>query len=148
MPGDYLSDAAPLIYLMGKEDSVPATVRRKLSDPKSEVFYSHISIWDIQMKHQLGRLSMSDEPAVVLHRELAATASACAPGSFRPVPSWYLQTRPSRNIRSRFFGEEKRSYECGKSFQMREVESGRWKAGGGITFPPFTFHLPPWPWFR
>ena len=84
MPGDYLSDAAPLIYLMGKEDSVPATVRRKLSDPKSEVFYSHISIWDIQMKHQLGRLSMSDEPAVVLHRELAATASACAPGSFRP----------------------------------------------------------------
>ena len=83
MPGDYLSDAAPLIYLMGKEDSVPATVRRKLSDPKSEVFYSHISIWDIQMKHQLGRLSMSDEPAVALHRELAATASACAPGYFR-----------------------------------------------------------------
>ena len=70
MPGTYLLDTAPLIYLMSQEESVPPSVRRELADPKSEVFYSQISLWEIQMKHQLGKLPMSDEPAVVLPREL------------------------------------------------------------------------------
>jgi PIN domain nuclease of toxin-antitoxin system len=71
MPGTYLLDTAPLVYLMGKEDSVPSAVRRELADPKSEVFYSQISLWEIQIKYQLGKLPMSDEPAVALPRELA-----------------------------------------------------------------------------
>ena len=71
MPGTYLLDTAPLIYLMGQEESVPVSVRRELAAPKSEVFYSQISLWEIQIKHQLGRLPMADEPAVVLPRELA-----------------------------------------------------------------------------
>ena len=71
MAGTYLLDTAPLLYLMGQEDSVPASVRRELADPKTEVFYSQISLWEIQIKYQLGKLSMSDEPAVILPRELA-----------------------------------------------------------------------------
>jgi len=71
MPGTYLLDTAPLIYLMGAEASVPTPVRRELADPKSEVFYSQISLWEIQIKYQLGKLSLADEPAVVLPRELA-----------------------------------------------------------------------------
>ena len=71
MPGTYLLDTAPLIYLMGNEESVPSAVRRELADPGSEVFYSQISLWEIQIKYQLGKLSMPDEPAVVLPRELA-----------------------------------------------------------------------------
>ena len=71
MPGTYLLDTAPLIYLMGAEASVPSPVRRELADPKSEVFYSQISLWEIQIKYQLGKLPLSDEPAVVLPRELA-----------------------------------------------------------------------------
>ena len=71
MPGTYLLDTAPLIYLMSQEDSVPVAVRRELADPKSEVFYSQISLWEIQIKYQLGKLTMSDEPATVLPRELA-----------------------------------------------------------------------------
>lgn len=71
MPGTYLLDTAPLIYLMAQEDSVPAAVRRELADPKSEIFYSQISLWEIQIKYQLGKLPMSDEPALVLPRELA-----------------------------------------------------------------------------
>ncbi|NDB96783.1 MAG: PIN domain nuclease, partial [Verrucomicrobia bacterium] len=47
MPGTYLLDTAPLIYLMGAEASVPSPVRRELADPKSEVFYSQISLWEI-----------------------------------------------------------------------------------------------------
>lgn len=70
MPGTYLLDTAPLIYLMGQEDSVPAAVRRELADPRSEVFYSQISLWEIQIKYQLGKLPMSDEPAIILPREL------------------------------------------------------------------------------
>jgi PIN domain nuclease of toxin-antitoxin system len=50
---------------------VPAPVRRELADPKSEVFYSQISLWEIQIKYQLGKLPLADEPAVVLPRELA-----------------------------------------------------------------------------
>lgn len=71
MPGSYLLDTAPLIYLMGQEEAVPSAVRRELADPGSEVFYSQISLWEIQIKYQLGKLPMSDEPAVVLPRELA-----------------------------------------------------------------------------
>ena len=71
MPGTYLLDTVPLIYLMSQEESVPPSVRRELADPKSEVFYSQISLWEIQMKYQLGKLPMTDEPAMVLPRELA-----------------------------------------------------------------------------
>ena len=71
MPGTYLLDTAPLLYLMGSEEAVPPAVRRELADPKSEVFYSQISLWEIQIKYQLGKLPMSDEPAVALPRELA-----------------------------------------------------------------------------
>jgi PIN domain nuclease of toxin-antitoxin system len=71
MAGSYILDTAPLIYLMGQEDAVPASVRRELADPKSEVFYSQVSLWEIQIKYQLGKLHMADEPAVVLPRELA-----------------------------------------------------------------------------
>ena len=72
MAGTYLLDTAPLVYLMGQEDYVPVAVRRELADPKSEVFYSQISLWEIQIKYQLGKLTMSDEPATVLPRELAS----------------------------------------------------------------------------
>ena len=71
MPGTYLLDTAPLIYLMGAEASVPAPVRKELADSKSEVFYSQISLWEIQIKYQMGKLPLADEPAVVLPRELA-----------------------------------------------------------------------------
>ena len=71
MAGSYLLDTAPLLYLMGAEESVPAGVRRELADPRAEVFYSQISLWEIQIKYQLGKLPMSDEPALVLPRELA-----------------------------------------------------------------------------
>jgi PIN domain nuclease of toxin-antitoxin system len=71
MAGTYLLDTAPLVYLMGKEDSVPSAVRRELADPRSEVFYSQISLWEIQIKYQLGKFPMSDEPAIVLPRELS-----------------------------------------------------------------------------
>jgi PIN domain nuclease of toxin-antitoxin system len=35
------------------------------------VFYSQISLWEIQIKYQLGKLPLADEPAVVLPREVA-----------------------------------------------------------------------------
>jgi PIN domain nuclease of toxin-antitoxin system len=71
MAGSYLLDTAPLLYLMGAEESVPAGVRRELADPRTEVFYSQISLWEIQIKYQIGKFSMRDEPAVVMPRELA-----------------------------------------------------------------------------
>lgn len=71
MPGAYLLDTAPLLQLMAEEEAVPAAVRRKLADPASEVFYSQVSLWEIQIKYQLGKLPMPDEPAVVLPREIA-----------------------------------------------------------------------------
>ena len=53
MAGTFLLDTAPLLYLMGQEDSVPVSVRRELADPNTEVFYSQISLWKIQIKYQL-----------------------------------------------------------------------------------------------
>jgi len=56
---------------MGEEEAVPAAVRRALADPASEVFFSQISLWEIQIKYQLGKLTMTEEPSVLLPRELA-----------------------------------------------------------------------------
>lgn len=56
---------------MGEEEAVPTALRRTLADPASEIFYSQVSLWEIQIKYQLGKLPMSDEPSVLLPREIA-----------------------------------------------------------------------------
>ena len=50
MKGPYLLDTAALLLLMGEAERVPPTLRKELSAPEVEIFYSQISTLEIQIK--------------------------------------------------------------------------------------------------
>ena len=71
MKGPYLLDTAALLMLMGAAEKVPPALRQDLADPEVEIYYSQVSTLEIQIKYQIGKLPMPEEPATVLPREIA-----------------------------------------------------------------------------
>lgn len=71
MKGPYLLDTAALLMLMGEAEKVPAALRKDLAAPEAEIYYSQVSTLEIQIKYQIGKLPMPEEPATVLPREIA-----------------------------------------------------------------------------
>ena len=71
MKGPYLLDTAALLMLMAEAENVPPALRKELAAPQAEIFYSQVSTLEIQIKYQIGKLPMPEEPAVVLPREIA-----------------------------------------------------------------------------
>jgi len=71
MKGPYLLDTAVLLMLMAEAEKVPWALRKELTAPEVEIFYSQVSTLEIQIKYQIGKLPMTEEPAVVLPREIA-----------------------------------------------------------------------------
>ena len=71
MSGPYLLDTAALLMLMAEVEKVPLALRKDLAAPEVEIFYSQVSTLEIQIKYQIGKLPMPEEPAVVLPREIA-----------------------------------------------------------------------------
>ena len=71
MKGPYLLDTAALLMLMAEAEKVPLALRKDLAAPEVEIFYSQVSTLEIQIKYQIGKLPMPEEPAVVLPREIA-----------------------------------------------------------------------------
>ena len=71
MKGPYLLDTAALLMLMAEAEKVPSALRKELTAPEVEIFYSQVSTLEIQIKYQIGKLPMPEEPAVVLPREIA-----------------------------------------------------------------------------
>ena len=59
-----------LWYLTGAKALAPQT-RELLRDPLHQVFVSPVSLWEAWMKHQLGKLSLPDEPGAYLSRQRA-----------------------------------------------------------------------------
>ena len=71
MKGPYLLDTAALLMLMAEAEKVPSALRIELATPEVEIFYSQVSTLEIQIKYQIGKLPMPEEPAVLLPREIA-----------------------------------------------------------------------------
>ena len=71
MKGPYLLDTAALLMLMAEAEKVPLALRKELTAPEVEIFYSQVSTLEIQIKYQIGKLPMPEEPAVILPREIA-----------------------------------------------------------------------------
>lgn len=71
MKGPYLLDTAALLMLMAEADKVPSALRKELTAPEVEIFYSQVSTLEIQIKYQIGKLPMPEEPSLVLPREIA-----------------------------------------------------------------------------
>lgn len=64
-----LLDTSILLWALCEPEKLPEAARARLEDPDSDVMFSAASIWEIAIKAQLGRVSLSVRPD-----EIAAAA--------------------------------------------------------------------------
>lgn len=94
---NYLLDTHILLWTLIDPDKVPGPMRRVIEDTGNRVWFSAASIWEVAIKHSLGRKDFPVEPAMIWKaarqtglEELAVTAehsvgggrsAVAAPGS-------------------------------------------------------------------
>jgi PIN domain nuclease of toxin-antitoxin system len=78
---NYLLDTHVLLWTLVDPDKVPGPMRRLLEDRANRVWFSAVSIWEIAIKHSLGKDDFPVEPATIWKaaretglEELAVTA--------------------------------------------------------------------------
>ena len=78
---NYLLDTHILLWTLIDPDKVPGRMRRLIEDTGNRVWFSAASIWEISIKHSLGRDDFSVEPVTIWKaaretglEELAVTA--------------------------------------------------------------------------
>jgi PIN domain nuclease of toxin-antitoxin system len=59
-----LLDTQLLLWAAGHPERLSASARRQLGDPKNELFFSAVSMWEITIKKGLGREDFRVEPRV------------------------------------------------------------------------------------
>jgi PIN domain nuclease of toxin-antitoxin system len=64
-----LLDTCTFLWLIKGDKRISARVRVAFSDPANEVFLSVISVWEICVKYQLGKLSLPQPPELFLPAE-------------------------------------------------------------------------------
>ena len=57
-----LLDTCTFLWLAADDPMLTADVRDCCADPDNEVFLSALSVWEIAIKHRLGRLSLPEPP--------------------------------------------------------------------------------------
>lgn len=77
-----LLDTHVLLWAAGEPERLPASVRGRLDDPATELFYSAASLWEVSIKSALGREDFSIDARVLRrglmehgYRELAVTGA-------------------------------------------------------------------------
>ena len=58
----YLLDTCVALWYFAGSDKIPASILSVLRDPRHEIFFSDVSLLEIVIKHQLGKLPLP-EPA-------------------------------------------------------------------------------------
>lgn len=66
-----LLDTHLLLWASGPSERLPQIVARMLDDPENELIFSVVSLWEITIKHRLGRGDLQVDPRV-FRRELLA----------------------------------------------------------------------------
>ncbi len=64
-----LLDTCTFLWIVQGEKSLPDTVRATFSEPENEVCLSVISVWEINIKYQLGKLSLPLPPDQFIPRQ-------------------------------------------------------------------------------
>ena len=62
---NYLLDTHILLWTLVDPDKVPGPMRRILENRANRVWFSAVSIWEIAIKHSLGRDDFPVEPATI-----------------------------------------------------------------------------------
>ena len=60
-----LLDTHVLLWAAGAPDHLPAAARAMIEDPEHQLFFSAASLWEIAIKHGLGRSDFRADPALV-----------------------------------------------------------------------------------
>ena len=54
----YLLDTHVLLWFLSQQNKISSQVLEQCSDPANQPYFSLTSIWEIQIKHQLGKLTL------------------------------------------------------------------------------------------
>jgi PIN domain nuclease of toxin-antitoxin system len=60
-----LLDTHVLLWAAGAPDHLPAAARAMIEDPEHQLFFSAASLWEIAIKHGLGRPDFRADPALL-----------------------------------------------------------------------------------
>ena len=60
-----LLDTQVLLWAAGQPERLSAAARRQLSNPKNELLFSAASLWEIAIKHGLGREDFRVDPRIL-----------------------------------------------------------------------------------
>ena len=74
----YLLDTHTFIWALSAPEKLPAKARTAIEDPKSEVFVSSVSFWEIAIKVRSRRLAPVGKPT-------SSTVEAAESMGFRPI---------------------------------------------------------------
>lgn len=64
-----LLDTCSFLWAVRGDEQMSAEAVALFRDPANEVYLSSVSAWEIALKHQLGKLPLSDTPARYVPRE-------------------------------------------------------------------------------
>lgn len=64
-----LLDTHTIIWLDASPDQLSAETQHILQDPRNDLLFSIASIWEIQIKAQLGRLDIRGNLAAIIHEQ-------------------------------------------------------------------------------
>lgn len=84
-------DTHVLLWAAAAPDRLPAGARRRIEDPSEQPFFSAASIWEVAIKHGLGRADFRADPHLLRkgllehgYRELAVTGAHAAAVALLP----------------------------------------------------------------
>jgi PIN domain nuclease of toxin-antitoxin system len=83
-----LLDTHAFLWWVTDDDRLSQNARKRIAEPRNEVFLSAVSAWEIVVKASLGRLSLVERPDRFVMRQLEANA-------FTPMP---LQLSHAANV--------------------------------------------------
>jgi PIN domain nuclease of toxin-antitoxin system len=64
-----LLDTHIFLWLISGNVSLPDDFRRAIVDLDNEVYLSVVSVWEVTVKHQLGKLTLPEHPSMYLPRQ-------------------------------------------------------------------------------
>lgn len=67
-----LLDTCTFLWLITDDDSLSESARNLFRSPQTEVFLSAVSLWEITVKYQLGKLPLPEHPRYYIPRQRQA----------------------------------------------------------------------------
>jgi len=63
-PMNVLLDTCAFIWLAMPQGLLSPVATQVINDPKTKLFLSHVSLWEMSLKHSLGKLNLPDQPRI------------------------------------------------------------------------------------